>query len=633
MRSQKRPTVALFSSVVLLLGAAPLRAQDLPASRGPTDPAEIETFVDEQMASLLEEHRVPGAVVSVVAGGEVLLQKGYGYADWEQKTPVQAETTMFRIASVSKLFVWTSVMQLVERGLLDLETDINEYLDYEIPATFADPITLADLMAHAGGLEERYFESSYDPSLVRPLGEVLAAQIPARVRPPGDLSSYSNQNAAIAGYIVELASGVEWSRYADENIFDPLGMEHTTFEQPVPGELSSHLAKGHWYRGGQYIAAVPGYTHIPPAMGVRASGADMARFMAAHLGFGQLAGQKILEEETARLMQSDHHRMDPAVNAMAHGFMVTNKNGERILTHGGGFGTFASILLLLPERSVGLFVSCNSGGGLAVRRAFSQAFLDHYFPATKAPPVLPEDVSAAAERAQRFAGVYRSNRFPPFTPYKFGALTLETPLSVTSRGTLSTGMDEWVEVAPLVYEHESGDGRALVFKADEAGNITQLLRSHQPQDSWERVPLLERKSVHTTLFLFAFTMIVLTLLSPIILWIVRRFSKAPAENVNRIPARARRTNLLAAGMFAVSIVSVTFFLLATGPPLPPSAAIAFWVPLLASIPTTFSIVFAVRVWKRGEGRMVGRLFYSLTSVAFCVLLWQISIWNILPWKL
>ncbi len=88
----------------------------------------------------------------------------------------------------------------------------------------------------------------------------------------------------------------------------------------------------------------------------------------------------------------------------------------------------------------------------------------------------------------------------------------------------------------------------------------------------------------------------------------------------------------AAGMFAVSIVSVLFFLLATGPPLPPLAAIAFGVPLLASIPTAASIVFAVRVWKRGEGRMVGRLFYSLTSVAFCVLLWQMSVWNILPWK-
>ena len=125
-----------------------------PSHRGPTDPAELEAYLDGVMEVALEANHTAGGVVAVVSGGRVLLAKGYGYADWENRTPVDPETTLFRIGSVSKLFVWTSVMQMVEQELLDLDTDVNEYLDFEVPATYPEPVTLNHIMAHAAGFED-----------------------------------------------------------------------------------------------------------------------------------------------------------------------------------------------------------------------------------------------------------------------------------------------------------------------------------------------------------------------------------------------------------------------------------------------------------------------------------------------
>src|SRR4029434_6701749 len=95
-----------------------------------------------------------GAVVSVVNDGHVLFQKGYGYADVEAKKPVLADQTLFRPGSISKLFTATAVMQLVEQGKLDLDRDVSEYLDFAIPKTFPEPVTLRQLLTHTGGFEE-----------------------------------------------------------------------------------------------------------------------------------------------------------------------------------------------------------------------------------------------------------------------------------------------------------------------------------------------------------------------------------------------------------------------------------------------------------------------------------------------
>ncbi|TFH05802.1 MAG: class A beta-lactamase-related serine hydrolase, partial [Spirochaetales bacterium] len=165
--------------------------------------AGIEDFVDGVLSLQMQANDVAGATVAVVHGGDVVLSKGYGYADVDEQRVVDPVSTMFRIASITKLFTWTAVMQLVEKGELELDVDVQNYVDFVIPSAFGQPITLRDLMTHTAGFEDRAFaiaSSGSAPSM--PLGEWLATHIPARIWPPGDVVAYSNYGAALAGYIV-----------------------------------------------------------------------------------------------------------------------------------------------------------------------------------------------------------------------------------------------------------------------------------------------------------------------------------------------------------------------------------------------------------------------------------------------
>src|SRR5262245_52732401 len=200
-----------------------------PKAGNVSDPSDLEAFFDGVVNVQLKSKHIAGAVVAVVVGDKLVFSKGYGYADVEARRKVDPEKTMFRIASISKLFTWTAVMQQVQEGKLDLNADVNSYLkDVQIPKTYEQPITLTHLMTPTPGLEEyRIGQNERAPDQVRPLGEVLKAQMPSGVRPPGVLSTYSNHGTAIAGHAVACVSGQSWQDYVDQRILKPLGMENT----------------------------------------------------------------------------------------------------------------------------------------------------------------------------------------------------------------------------------------------------------------------------------------------------------------------------------------------------------------------------------------------------------------------
>ena len=147
----------------------------------------------------LEREDIAGAVVLVVKDGAIFFAKGYGYSDIEKKTPVTVDATLFRPGSISKLFTWTAVMQLVEQGKLDLDRDINTYLDFKIPAKFGKPITLRNIMTHTPGFEEQIKDLINDEGApIATLKQHLATHIPERIFPPGTTPAYSNYGA-VAG--------------------------------------------------------------------------------------------------------------------------------------------------------------------------------------------------------------------------------------------------------------------------------------------------------------------------------------------------------------------------------------------------------------------------------------------------
>ncbi len=318
--------------VLVMLLTANGHPVEEPGRAADWNPTELSGYVDGVIEAQQKAQHFAGAVVAVVRGGQIVFQRGYGYADFAERKPVDPERTLFRIASNSKMFVWTAVMQLVEKGALDLHTDVNRYLKgLQVPATFPQPITLEHLMTHTAGFEDRVIGLfAESPDRLRPLGELMRTQMPRRVFPPGQVAAYSNYGTTLAALIVEEVSGVPYGRYLEQNILKPLGMAHATLTQPLPKELAADMSKGYQWTAGRLKEHPFEYVPWGPCGGMSVSGTDMARFMLAHLNEGALGEVRILRPETARLMRTHLSSPYGMAAGMLHGFFPMDWNGEKI---------------------------------------------------------------------------------------------------------------------------------------------------------------------------------------------------------------------------------------------------------------------------------------------------------------
>lgn len=457
--------------------------QSAPPGAAPLTRADVEAWLDGYMPYALQSGDIAGAVVVVVKDGEVLAQKGYGYADLETRKPVDPALTLFRPGSISKLFTWTAVMQQLERGKLDLDTDVNEYLDFQIPPRDGKPVTLRNIMTHTAGFEEQLKglmgEAGGEP--VKPFDERLKNWVPERIFAPGTTPAYSNYATALAGYIVQRVSGVPFDDYIEQNIFAPLGMQHSSFRQPLPESLQPLMSSG--YQLASEGEAKPfEIVGVSPAGSLSASGADMAKFMIAHLQNGAFGAARILQEDTAKQMHGTALTILPRVHRMLLGFYEQNYNGHRALGHGGDTNWFHSDLHLFIDDGVGMYVSLNSSGqggaSSNIRATLFEQFADRYLPG----PTLDGKVDAktAAEHARMMAGVYENSRRIESSFFKL--LGLIGPIKVVANPdhTISVSMAlnlagvpiKWREVEPFVYR--DAGGKNLLAAQVENGQVVRF---------------------------------------------------------------------------------------------------------------------------------------------------------------
>lgn len=456
--------------------------------------ADVEAWLDGFVPYAMGTADIAGGVIVVVKGGEVIAQKGYGYADVATKRPVDPERTMFRAGSVAKLVTHTAAMQLVEQGKLDLDGDIKQYLDLPVPDAFGKPVTLHNLMTHTGGFEElvRGLMAS-DPQRFMPLETYIKATKPARIFPPGEVPSYCNYCVALEGYIVQRVSGEDFDDYLDQHIFAPLGMTHSTFRQPLPAQFKEQMSSGYSVASQTQPPAYFELVGPAPAGSLSTTGADMARFMIAHLHAFAGTESNLLRPQTAQRMQTTMFRPVPPSVGMAVGFFERDRNGHRIREHGGDTQFFHSKLAMFMDDDVGIFVSFNSTGkqGAAgtIREAIVAQFADRYFPApwpelTKSPQAL--------ERAQLVAGRYAVSRRAETTFFSLFTLMGQTNIGPDAQGALSMpGLNDlngqpkkWYEAAPFAWRESHGpehfaakmDGqRVQMLSADEVGGVLVML--------------------------------------------------------------------------------------------------------------------------------------------------------------
>jgi CubicO group peptidase (beta-lactamase class C family) len=384
--------------------------------------------------------------------------RGFGYSDLKTQKPVDPNLTLFRPGSVSKLFTWTAVMQLVQAGKLDLDKDVNTYLDFKIPPKDGKPITLRNLMTHTPGfVETAKYLIEFGEKQPKPLGQVLSRWVPDRIYAPGTMPAYSNYGASVAGYIVERVSGEPFDQYVQRHIFAPAGMAHSTFDQPLPVGLKPYMSKG--YKPGTDDPQPYEVIGMAPAGALASSGADMGRFMIAHLN------HTLINPQTAQLMYSNANKPYSALPAMALGFYHEDRNGLNIVGHGGDTVFFHSDLHLIPEKNVGLYISMNSigkaGAAHALREELLQQFVDRYYPA--APQNLPT-ASTAKEHGQALSGHYVSSRAGGFSFLRLAALLGETTVGVDKDGILTASAitdlsgspRKWREVGPWIWQEVNG---------------------------------------------------------------------------------------------------------------------------------------------------------------------------------
>jgi len=517
-------------------------AKDVAAKKEPRLPStgagkelnstDLETFLDGVMPLQLQSNDVAGAVVAVVKDGKLLFAKGYGYADVEKKIPVTPDNTLFRPGSISKLFTWTAVMQQVELGKLDLDRDVNEYLEFKIPQKFGKPLTLRDIMTHRSGFEETVKDLfvATDKDIL-PLNQYLPSHLPAQIFPPGTIPAYSNFATTVAAHIVERVSGQQFDDYVEQHIFRPLGMVKATFRQPLPDALKPLMSGGY----GRASEPVKPFENIQvaPAGSLSATAESMTHFMIAHLQNGRYGEAQILKPETAEQMHTRQSGWPASMNAMALGFYEEARNGHRIIGHGGDTEAFHSDLHLLLDSNIGFFVSYNSAGkGEGDLRGFLFGqFMDRYFPYT-----FPNDPppTTVAQDARSVVGPYKVSR-----RFETNILSITTPLGQTEisvdpkDNTISmadlNGLNgqplHFREVAPMVFRNVNGSEK-IAFENDANGNriayIDYPFMVFQPVHSF-----LDGKYLNYVILGFSLGVIGLTLLCWPVAALIRKHYNRP----------------------------------------------------------------------------------------------------------
>jgi CubicO group peptidase (beta-lactamase class C family) len=613
------------------------------------DPEDVEAFLDGFFASALPSHHIPGAVIVLVKDGTLVFSKGYGYADIERGLPVDPQRTLFRVGSVSKLFVWTSVMQLKEKGLLNLDEDIRSLLDVRLPYSCSQPITLSHLMSHTAGFEDSVINLwARSPGDLIPLDEYLRQNPPECIDPAGEVPAYSNYGTALAAYLVERISGLSFAEYADENIFTPLGMAQSTFRQPLPPVLDKNLAQGYAFANGGYIPGDFELGHLYPAGALSTTAEDMAYFMIAHLQNGEYQNNRILKETTTRLMHTQHFTFDARSRGWAHGFMEMEVNGQKMIGHGGDTFLFHTLLALIPEQNLGLFVSFNAAGGVYARDELLQAFMTRYFPPAPAPPDSMLEDSPA--RLEHIVGEYYASRRNESGFEKIFRLLQPVWFSRSPDGYLNlrianTEQSQWVEIEPYVFQNRFGSDQ-LYFQQDQNGRITAAVLSKYPWVVAYRTPWYA-SLVFSRLLLLGAGLAGLTVLIgwPWTYLAARSQGNSRGREVRWMERLAR---WIAYGFFLAAFVFLAGVLIALSPVNPayqvPELLLGrpawfsflFWLPWIMALLAFGMVIFAVMAWT-GSGSslgrpywgLAGRIHYSLLAFSAVGLVWFCNFWNLM----
>lgn len=506
--------------VMMLLLAVPVYAAGEGSDTTPsgTELSLIDLVIDNYEADY--QQTTAAVSVAVVKDGRTVFAKARGFADIERQVAADTDT-VFEWGSCTKLLVWTSVMQLVEQGKLNLESDIREYLPegFLQKLKYEDPISLLNLMNHNAGWQDRYTDLYYFAEEDIPeLGEALQIFEPRQVYRPGKVVAYSNFGAALAAYIVELQSGQPFYTYVQEHIFEVLGMEHTSIhpsQQDNPAVAAGRSKIQGYTTKLELIKENRVYIGIYPAGAAMGTAKDAVKFLAALMPTAGSNSPLFQDNATLQEMLSPSLNYEGSdIPRIAHGFIAMNY-AVPALEHGGNTAAFTSKFVLDPASGFGMVVMTNQQN----EWNYSSGLVDKVFGA-----YLPSVYSGELPESSQVAGEYLTARRVVRGFLKIYSFLDTDKITAMNSSYIKSNDLPLNQVAPDAYVpvYQSG---FRYFVRDDQGAV---IKFSNPYNDFFPVTGMSAQSLRISLIVLGLgiAITVLSLLGSLAGWIVRRFKKA-----------------------------------------------------------------------------------------------------------
>lgn len=621
----------------------PLKAEG--ANHVKIEKEHLETFFDDFFKEKMEEYHIPGAALTFVKDGEIIFSKGYGYSKIEKKIPVDPNHTIFRVASLAKLFTAAGVLKLVDEGKVQFNQDINSYLHtFQIPETFRDPITLSHLLTHTEGFEQSTIGSkAMDASKLMPLAEYVKQDLPKRFTKPGEFITYGNHASAVQGALIEEVTGKSFPQYMDEMLFHPLNMEKSTFIQPLTETLAQNRVVEYRYNEGEYQVLQGSYSQMASAGGMHATAEDIAQFLKMISSRGMVNGKQWISPSVLEKMLEPQFRSHQGLPGITYGFFERFENQERAVFRDGDSEGSNGRVFFLPEHNLG-FVFLMNNNEVRVRDELVSRFLDKFFSENK--PAFA-GVNSNHIANERFDGIYTYIQYPRSDFTKAMSLFIAVKVSSNSDETLTIeplgedpygGLNEKLTfqmIEPMLFRGVEKE-MYIAFEKDESGKIEHMYSGSGYHGTFKKLAWYENVNLHKQIFLGFIILFSITSLIWLIGIAYKKVKKKPTLNQ---PLRKvfHFSGVVSAlnGLFlillmpAIALVGMTPGLPAFTKGITPFMLVVFSLPLINTIFIFVLTYFLIKMWKNSASAILYKAYFSFIVAAAWLFQPYLYYWKLL----
>ncbi|WP_339184931.1 serine hydrolase domain-containing protein [Oceanobacillus sp. FSL W7-1293] len=584
---------------------------------------ELEQFVDDYAEEYIGS-TVAGAAIIAIKDNQIVLSKGYGYADVENQIPMDPDTTVLEWGSITKLFVWVSAMQLAEQGELDLEEDIRTYLpeDFLTKLNYDEPITILNLMHHNAGFEEYIFDLLFEsPKQLVDLEESLKLAEPEQVYKPGEVVAYSNYSTSLAAYIIEEITGQPFYEYVNEHIFDELEMNHSTMHLPVEDNQKITRYKGIGYfpgENGDFIKSQPFYISMYPSGGINGTAADLAKFAQALMPSEPEKTSLFQEDQTLQELLTTSYAPEEGVPGLAHGFW--EYDGEyRGLTHSGNTVAYSSNMQIVPEDNFAIIILTNQADEVDLLFGLTDELVG------RGDQTVQESLPPAAEVEGSYLSARRTysgfmNLYAYLAPLNVKPMD-NNEIELDLAGFKAT----YVQTSPYVYKLKSGDdvfipSNVMYFHVNDgmAEQISTAYADYLPMDKSTPFLLI-------SLGVFIWCMVYF-LISPFVLMVLA-FLRRRRKQKTAAVAKWNWLLMLSGTLLAVNIAALVIRML-SNPMRTYSELLPHFIGnYLFTVTSIIAVVMMILVRKKASLSKMQKTGYLLTGISSILFIIWLIIWQ------